>query len=61
MGQRRLSDAENARQDAEEIERLSFGKHPLLQQLAQENALLSNELNELATQVHEINVDASIV
>jgi len=61
VAQRRLTDAETARQDAEEVERLSFGKHPLLQQLAQENAALSNELNELASLVHEINVDAGIV
>ena len=29
VGQRRLSDAESARQEAEEVERSSFGKHPL--------------------------------
>ena len=61
VGQRRLSEAESARQEAEEIERSSFGKHPLLQQLAQENSELSNQLNQLAAQVHEVNVDASIV
>ena len=41
VGQRRLSEAESARQEAEEIERQSFGKHLLLQQLAQDNAALS--------------------
>jgi len=58
---RRVSDAETAQQVAEETERQAFGKHPLVQELAQSNTLLSNELNQLAAQVEANRADESIV
>jgi potassium efflux system protein len=61
VGQRRVSDAESAKQQAEETERQSFGKHPLVQELAQKNTLLSNDLNDLATRVEEVRADESVI
>ncbi len=58
---RRVSDAETAQQAAEETERRAFGKHPLVQEHAQYNTLLSNQLNQLAAQVEETRADESIV
>ena len=58
---RRVSDAETAQQDAEETERQTFGKHPLVQEIAQSNTLLSNDLNQLAAQVEANRADESIV
>ena len=58
---RRVSDAETAQQAAEETERQAFGKHPLVQELAQYNTRLSNELNQLAAQVEETRADESNV
>ncbi|MCP4769267.1 MAG: mechanosensitive ion channel [Gammaproteobacteria bacterium] len=58
---RRVSDAETAQQAAEETERQAFGKHPLVQGLAQQNTLLSNELNELAARVEATRYDATVV
>ena len=61
VGERRVSDAERAKQDAEEVERQSFGKHQLVQELAQNNTLLTGELTQLAVQVDEISSDAVVV
>jgi len=58
---RRVSDAETAQRDAEETERQAFGKHPLVQEHAQYNTLLSNQLNQLAAQVEASRADESIV
>ncbi|MCP4331557.1 MAG: mechanosensitive ion channel [Gammaproteobacteria bacterium] len=58
---RRVSDAETAQQAAEETERQAFGKHPLVQGLAQQNTLLSNELNELAARVEATRYDQTTV
>ena len=58
---RRVSDAETAQQAAEETERQAFGKHPLVQELAQQNTRLSNDLNQLAAQVEATRADESNV
>jgi potassium efflux system protein len=58
---RRVSDAETAQQAAQETERQAFGKHPLVQELAQQNTLLSNELNELAARVEATRYDETAV
>ena len=58
---RRVSDAETAQQAAEETERQAFGKHPLVQELAQFNTRLSNDLNRLAAQVEATRADESNV
>ena len=52
--ERRLSDAETVKEETEETERQAFGKHPLLQEIAQNNTQLSNELNELAVGLEDI-------
>jgi len=61
VGQRRLSDAESAKQEAEQTERQSFGKHPLVQRLAQQNTQLSSDLNNLVAQVEEIRADEAVI
>ncbi len=61
VSERRVSDAETAQQAAAESERQTFGKHPLVQDLAQQNTLLGNELNQLAAQVERIRADDSTV
>jgi potassium efflux system protein len=44
VGERRAGDAERLKQDAEEVERQSFGKHQLVQELAKNNTLLTGQL-----------------
>ena len=61
VGERRAGDAERLKQDAEEVERQSFGKHQLVQELAKKNTLLTGELKQSAAQVDEISSDAVIV
>jgi potassium efflux system protein len=61
VGQRRLSDAETAQLEAEAIERETFGKHQLVQEIAQNNTRLTEDLNQLAAQVDEITTDEVIV
>ncbi len=58
--ERRLSEAEVAREEAEETERQAFGKHPLVQEIAQQNTLLGEELNQLATAMEEISSEEII-
>ena len=58
---RRVGDAETAQRAAEKTERQAFGKHPLVQELAQQNTLLSNELNELAAKVEATRYDETII
>ncbi|MBT8436481.1 MAG: mechanosensitive ion channel [Gammaproteobacteria bacterium] len=55
--ERRLSDAETVKEETEETERQAFGKHPLLQQMAQKNTQLSNELKELAVGLEDITAE----
>lgn len=59
--ERRLSDAETAKQDAEETERQTFGKHALVQEIAQQNTRLGEELNQLANTLEAIRVEENLV
>ncbi len=52
--ERRRRDAQTVQDEVEETERQSFGKHPLLQEIAQNNAQLGQELNELAAKLEKI-------
>ena len=61
VGERRASDAESAKRDAEEVERQSFGKHQLVQELAKSNTLLTGQLKQLAVLVDKISSDEVIV
>jgi potassium efflux system protein len=59
--ERRLSDAETAKQGAEETERQTFGKHSLVQEIAQQNTRLGEELNQLANTLEEITAEENLV
>ncbi|MCG6891319.1 MAG: mechanosensitive ion channel [Gammaproteobacteria bacterium] len=61
VGERRVSDAETAKKAAEEAERQTFGKHQLVQEIAQNNTRLTEDLNQLAAQVDKIRADESVV
>ena len=61
VGARRVSEAETAKLEAEETERQSFGKHPLVQDLARRNTELSQELESLAALVEEVRSDEAVV
>lgn len=52
--ERRLGDAESVREKAEETERKTFGKHELVQDFAQGNRVLGEELNALATELERV-------
>ena len=52
--ERRLSDAETAKKAADETARQTFGKHPLVQDIATENTELGDQLNSLATALDDI-------
>ncbi len=58
--ERRRSDAETVREETEETERQVFGKHALLQQLAQSNTQLSEELSELAAELENIAAEENL-
>ena len=58
--ERRRSDAETVREETEETERQAFGKHELLQQLAQSNTQLSEELSELAAELENIAAEENL-
>ena len=58
---RRLSDAETAREEAEATERLAFGKHELVQDLAQQNTLLGEELEALADELERVTREENAV
>jgi len=60
VAERRRSEAETAKQAAEETERQAFGKHPLVQDVAQQNTLLGEELNELAAALEKINQEKNV-
>jgi potassium efflux system protein len=51
---RRLREAESVREEAEETERQAFGKHELVQDFAQQNTLLGEELNALAEELERV-------
>jgi len=52
--ERRLSAAETAKEAADETARQSFGKHPLVQDIATRNTELGDQLNSLATALENI-------
>ena len=54
VAERRLSDAEIAKEAADETARQTFGKHPLVQDIATENTQLGDQLNNLATALDDI-------
>lgn len=56
---RRRSEAESAQQAAEETERQAFGKHPLVQDLAQRNSELGKQLNQLALSLEDVTRDTN--
>jgi potassium efflux system protein len=58
--ERRRSEAETVQQAAEETERQAFGKHPLLQQLAQRNTELGDELKQLTVDLEAITRDENL-
>ncbi len=51
---RRLREAESAREETKETERLAFGKHELVQEFAQRNTQLGEELNALAAELERV-------
>ena len=58
--ERRLSEAETVKEETEETEREAFGKHALLQQMAQNNTKLSEELNQLVAEMENISAEEKI-
>jgi len=52
--ERRLSEAETAKEVTDETARQAFGKHPLLQEIAAKNTQLGDELNSLAAALESI-------
>ena len=58
--ERRLSDAETVKEETEETERQAFGKHPLLQEIAQKNTQLGSKLNELAAGLEKIAAEENV-
>ena len=54
LAERRREEALSAREAAEETERQAFGKHPLLQELAERNTRLGAELAQLAEALTEV-------
>ncbi len=60
VAERRVSDAETVKEETEETERQAFGKHPLLQEIAQKNTQLGEELNELAAGLEDITNEENI-
>ncbi len=60
VAERRLSDAETVKEETEETERQAFGKHQLLQEIAQNNTRLSDELNQLVAELESANAAENI-
>jgi len=55
--ERRLSEAETAKEEADETARQTFGKHPLMQELAAKNTQLGDQLNRLAAALESITAE----
>jgi len=55
VAQKRRTDAEQAKQDAEIAQAEMAGKHPLVQQLAAQNADLTDELSEVSARLEKIS------
>ncbi len=60
VAERRLSDAETVKEETRETERQAFGKHQLLQEIAQNNTQLSDELNQLVVGLENIYNEENI-
>ena len=60
VAERRLSDAEMVKEETRETERQAFGKHELLQEIAQNNTQLSDELNQLVVELENVNTEENI-
>ena len=54
VAQKRRTDAEQAKQDAEIAQAEMVGKHPLVQQLAAKNADLTDELGEVSARLEKV-------
>ncbi|MEA2092970.1 MAG: mechanosensitive ion channel, partial [Pseudomonadota bacterium] len=61
LSRRRLADAEQARTAAEAAQREAIGKHPLVQELAQQNAALSQDLISLASRLEQATAEEDTV
>jgi potassium efflux system protein len=57
LSARRIAEAQKARTAAVKTELESRGKHPLVQKIAQKNAMLSEELGSLATSIEQASAD----
>jgi potassium efflux system protein len=58
--ERRQRDAKTVKEATEETERQAFGKHALLQEIAQRNTQLSDELNKLVVELEETAAEENI-
>ena len=54
---KRLAEAEQAKAEAEQAKREVMGKHPLLQSLAERNAILGEELSAVAAELANVNAE----
>ncbi|MDT8387353.1 MAG: mechanosensitive ion channel [Thiogranum sp.] len=57
LSSKRLSEAEKARTETEQAVREASGKHPLVQELARDNALLSEQLRTLAADLEAVTAE----
>jgi len=57
LSARRVAEAEQARTAAEKTQLDSMGKHPLVQELAQQNSVLSEELGSLASNLEQASTE----
>ena len=57
---RRTTEAETVKEETEETERQAFGKHALLQEMAQNNTKLSEELNRLVAELDSIAAEEKV-
>lgn len=60
VNQRRRAEAERAQMEAEAAMLEAIGKHPLVQQLATQNAALSEELGSLAADLDRVTADREV-
>ncbi|MBT8122538.1 MAG: mechanosensitive ion channel protein MscS, partial [Gammaproteobacteria bacterium] len=54
LSSRRIAEAEQARTETDEAQREALGKHPLVRDLAEQNAALSAELGTLASDLEQV-------
>ena len=60
VAERRLSEAETVKEETAETQRRAFGKHQLLQEIAQQNTQLSDELNQLVAALENVNNEENV-